>query len=514
MRSSAGRISVKRSGMKPGLAAALIFVIAAPGAPQSTAGAVRDRDIRRTLEADLAGDPAVQAHLLDIEVTEGIVDLSGSVDNILARDRAVRIAGSIRGVRSVIERIDVRPVRVDDRVIRRHVVRALDEDPALEGSEIRPKVDVGVVTLRGEVETLIDKRLAVQAAKRVRGVVGVRDSMAVEPLVLRPDSVILADVRRGLQLDPRVHAEHIDVAVEAGVVKMRGTVAVPAQKGRAIVAAMRAGAVALDADGLRIDPDRAHGALHDVPEEPVTTEAAARAVEDALRLDPRIDSRDITVRAREETIVLSGTVRTLPARYAAGRDARLSTGARQVSNEIKVRPLNRPPDSSIKREVVGRLKWDPLLDRFTFSALVRNGHVYLYGTVDSPWEKRRAARTTARVAGVVEVTNMIRVGTGPWPTKSDARILIDLRRGLRLIPGIEAERIEVSVDDGIVSLEGAVEQWPAYERLIGAAMNAGARGVKTNISVEHDRSFGSSNRDYFDREDVPRREEFINPWFL
>ena len=69
---------------------------------------------------------------VDVSTSQGIVTLSGSVDNPLAKERAVKIAKSIRGVLGVIDQIIVTPVSRSDEDIRKDIQAALQEDPATE----------------------------------------------------------------------------------------------------------------------------------------------------------------------------------------------------------------------------------------------------------------------------------------------------------------------------------------------------------------------------------------------
>lgn len=52
--------------------------------------------------------------------------------------------------------------------------------PSAQGARVRVMVERGVVTLTGRVDTLPEKRAAVEAAFRVRGVVAVDDDVIVE----------------------------------------------------------------------------------------------------------------------------------------------------------------------------------------------------------------------------------------------------------------------------------------------------------------------------------------------
>ena len=69
-----------------------------------------DSHIRRSIGKHVISETAVTQDQVDIKVNKGIVILSGSVNNLLQKKRVREITESIRGVRSVIDTVAVRPV--------------------------------------------------------------------------------------------------------------------------------------------------------------------------------------------------------------------------------------------------------------------------------------------------------------------------------------------------------------------------------------------------------------------
>lgn len=81
------------------LLAALLGGIAL--AQKTTPKPIDDNDILEAIEAELRFDEAVSADTVEVRVDEGIVELSGNAFTLLARQRAVRLVGSLKGVRAV-----------------------------------------------------------------------------------------------------------------------------------------------------------------------------------------------------------------------------------------------------------------------------------------------------------------------------------------------------------------------------------------------------------------------------
>jgi hyperosmotically inducible protein len=67
-----------------------------------------DSAITAKVKSALAGDPRTQAHQVNVEVREGVVQLSGFVDNSEAKSTAEELARSVDNVKSVDNEIDVK----------------------------------------------------------------------------------------------------------------------------------------------------------------------------------------------------------------------------------------------------------------------------------------------------------------------------------------------------------------------------------------------------------------------
>jgi hyperosmotically inducible periplasmic protein len=75
---------------------------------RTTGQFVDDSVITAKLKSALAADPNVAAHEVNLNVRQGVVQLSGFVDNAATKARAEEVAGGIAGVRSVQNQLDVK----------------------------------------------------------------------------------------------------------------------------------------------------------------------------------------------------------------------------------------------------------------------------------------------------------------------------------------------------------------------------------------------------------------------
>jgi osmotically-inducible protein OsmY len=106
----------------------------------------------------------VPGYVIDVRTNEGIVTMSGTVYNIMAKERAVRVAETVKGVRSVVERTKVADTRRSDNEVRDDVQDELYWSPFVDSDEVTVMVDDGVATLTGVVDTWNERQAATENA--------------------------------------------------------------------------------------------------------------------------------------------------------------------------------------------------------------------------------------------------------------------------------------------------------------------------------------------------------------
>jgi osmotically-inducible protein OsmY len=172
------------------LCATLAILAAAPlqvaEAEERTAGqVVDDMSIAARTKVALAADPVTDAIKIDIEVDKDMVQLNGFVDTEAERARAEEIARSVEGVAAVENNLRLQPhdrtvgEYVDDKALVVEVKAALAVDPVAHTLKIDVEVDHGVVSLGGHVDTEAEREAALNAAKKVAGVVAVINNLDV-----------------------------------------------------------------------------------------------------------------------------------------------------------------------------------------------------------------------------------------------------------------------------------------------------------------------------------------------
>ena len=150
-----------------------------------------DADVEAALRDAFLYDPRVAAFEIDPQVSDGVVTLRGTVDNVRARRAAAGDARSTTGVRVVKNRIDVKPPeRLSDAALEKKIRSAFERDPYVERYEIAIDVDQGVARLDGFVNNYYEKTRAENVASEISGVIAVENALKVDehydPLVYNP----------------------------------------------------------------------------------------------------------------------------------------------------------------------------------------------------------------------------------------------------------------------------------------------------------------------------------------
>ncbi len=210
-------------------------------------------------------------------------------------------------------------------------------------------------------------------------------------------------------------------------------------------------------------------------------------VREQLTWDTRVDSSSIEVDVVDATVILSGTVPTYPDRNQAQTDALQVPGVAGVDNRLVVSFPSAyviPPDAEISFNVTSALSWSPSVDGTRIHVAVDQGVVTLSGTVDSYWQKHRAEEIAANTSGVTDVRNELAVApTAPAAVDEDIRreILTALERNT----SIDINRVNVEVNNGVVTLTGAVSDYAAFRAVQDAARyTSGILEVNNNLTIE------------------------------
>ena len=204
-----------------------------------------DGQVRQAVADALLYDPRVLSFNPQVTVENGIVTLSGVVDNLEARRAAAIDARNTVGALSVHNHLRVRPASaLTDSEITQKVEQALRRDPIVDHLGIGVTTYDGEVTLMGDVSSWLESRRAEGIASRTPGVIEVENRLDVtNPVSLLSDREIQSDIEDELLWSPFVDSNEVHVAVNGGVATLTGTVDTWAEYGWASQGAREGGAV-------------------------------------------------------------------------------------------------------------------------------------------------------------------------------------------------------------------------------------------------------------------------------
>lgn len=503
----------KRTHLACGTIIVAVLVLLLPGSVWAGAGtdtSPTDQQIADAIEDELLFDRSISLNAVEVRVNDGIATLRGTVDNMLGQERAVRIAETVRGVRSVVDRIQVKPFwgRMAWE-IEQDATTALIQDPATEPWEIDVTVDGNTATLTGVVDTWQEKHLAGEVVKGVRGVADLRNEITVDYDWRgdRSDGEIQGEIEGMLRDDVHVDDGLIAVSVTDGKVQLAGTVGSAAERRQAKYDAWVAGVTDVDVSGLAVKRWARDDDLRKDKYVVRTDEEVRKAIESALLYDPRVLSTNVTPEVTGGVVTLRGKVDNLKASRAAAQDARNTVGVATVVNRLKVHPASMPLDSIVQQNLESAIVRDPYLERYEIGVSVIDGTAYLSGSVDSYFEKGHADDLASRIDGVDRVRNNLTVDFDrplaydpyvdayspygyawydyePYHTfETDATIRKNIDDELWWSPFVDADEVRVTVTDGVARLEGTVDSWSERAAATENAYEGGAVWVDNDLRV-------------------------------
>ena len=147
----------------------------------------------------------------------------------------------------------------------------------------------------------------------------------------------------------------------------------------------------------------------------VPDEQLRQSLADRLRYDRvgyGIAFNVITLDVKDGVVTLGGTVHDYPSKDSAVGIAETTPGVKDVVDNIEVAPTS-IFDDELRMKVYRAIYGAPTLQRYEMDPqkpiriVVENGHVTLYGVVDSAMDKQIAGTQAGNVPGVFSVDNQL-----------------------------------------------------------------------------------------------------------
>lgn len=191
----------------------------------------KDRHLQESVLAELDWEPSVSAAHIGVTAADGVVTLSGHVATFAEKRAAETATRRVRGVKAVVEELEVRLSSSgtrDDEAIAAAAVHRLAWDVSVPRDAIKVQVEKGWLTLTGEVDWHYQKESAEQDLRRLPGVIGISNQIAIKRKVdvsNISDDIVHA-LHRSWFFDPKT----VTVTASEGTVVLAGTVKSPHER--------------------------------------------------------------------------------------------------------------------------------------------------------------------------------------------------------------------------------------------------------------------------------------------
>lgn len=185
-----------------------------------------DAQIQKDVLQELHWDSRVDETDVGVEVDDGIVTLTGSVESFAKRIAAQEAAHRVAGVLDVANDLEVRvPGKgsVTDTEIARAVRDSLQWNVFVDDAKITSTVHDGYVTLEGKADSLHEREEAGSAVRSIVGVRAVINRIAVDETAINPAQVRTA-IEEALRRRAESSAHGVQVSIEDHSVVLEGRV--------------------------------------------------------------------------------------------------------------------------------------------------------------------------------------------------------------------------------------------------------------------------------------------------
>lgn len=215
-----------------------------------------NEDLQQDVEDALKWEPLLEAAEIGVAVKNGIVTLSGTVDNYLKKMQAEEAAKKVAGVTAVVETIEVKLPDSKARTdydIAVEVVSALQDNWNIPADCVKVKVEHGYVYLSGNLPWDYQREAAKRTIHDIEGVKEVVNLIHItskETTPIERQKVIDALLRHW-----SINANNIHVAVSGSTVILTGFVSSLYQKEEAEKVVWKAPGVTHVDNQLNIDFD-------------------------------------------------------------------------------------------------------------------------------------------------------------------------------------------------------------------------------------------------------------------
>jgi len=184
-----------------------------------------DAQIKQDILDELVFEPNIEETQIGVIVEDGIVTLSGIVNEYHKKALANKVAKRVVGVKAVAEDIEVKygeDFKKTDKEIAKAVVNALEWNAKIPEENIMVFVEDGYIYLSGNVAWDFQRKAAEHSLQNLLGVKGFVNNIEIKPVEKAKN--IEEQITKALERSTNLMAKGIRVQVDGDTVQLKGRV--------------------------------------------------------------------------------------------------------------------------------------------------------------------------------------------------------------------------------------------------------------------------------------------------
>jgi len=184
-----------------------------------------NEELQKDVQNAIKWEPLLNAAEIGVTAKDGVVSLTGVVDNYSKKLEAENAAKNVAGVKAVVEKIEVKfsnawnKSNVD---IANEVISALKSNWVIPKDKVKVKVENGWITLDGELPWYYQREAAKSAVNYLSGVKGVTNNIKVKPDT--HDEIEEKQVKLAITRHWSLNSQDVKVKVSGNKITLTGTV--------------------------------------------------------------------------------------------------------------------------------------------------------------------------------------------------------------------------------------------------------------------------------------------------
>ena len=184
-----------------------------------------DEKLQHDVAQALKMEPLLEGAEIGIISRDGIITLTGTVDTYAKKRGADHATKTVKGVKAVIEKIEVKFARdkqKSDSLIAIEVLAALKFNLEVPENEIQIQVENGWVIIEGTVKRNAQKQAALKCIEHIPGIKAIANHIVIKSATA--DEVEKLGIQDALIRNWAIDEHHIKVSVFENTVTLSGTV--------------------------------------------------------------------------------------------------------------------------------------------------------------------------------------------------------------------------------------------------------------------------------------------------